>query len=341
MYDILKKSQKNTAKKTNQTGLTDQLKSNVERLSGYSMDDVRVYRNSTKPVQLHALAYTQGTEIHLSPGQERYLPHEAWHVVQQMQGRVRPTVRVEGMAVNDDPALECEADRMGEKVTQMKTGNCLHHKTVNNACIQRMRAYTNEHILNIDASGNITNQGANREDPPVSTLANLLFDGKVIGGHLLKREYGGLDNFTNVVPWSYECEEKYTDFEGRYKNHLKECFKGQTCTFSTKVEYCNILNLDNSKTKRFVNKIYSLQINRNRGNVNQTKLTKPQINTVAEALNHFPKKVFVSVDTEKYNQDGLGSFGFNILSEDFVSNKMRQLGIRQINNIIDSVRRGE
>ena len=53
-----------------------------------SMDAVRVHYNSTKPAQLNAHAYTQGTDIHVASGQERHLPHEGWHVVQQMQGRV-------------------------------------------------------------------------------------------------------------------------------------------------------------------------------------------------------------------------------------------------------------
>lgn len=97
----------------NQTGLPDDLKAGVENLSGYSLDDVRVHYNSPKPAQLQALAYTQGTDILVAPGQERYLPHEAWHVVQQMQGRVNPTMQMKGVQINDDEGLEREADVMG------------------------------------------------------------------------------------------------------------------------------------------------------------------------------------------------------------------------------------
>lgn len=96
--------------KHNNTGLPDNLKSGIENLSGYSMDDVHVHYNSDKPAQLQALAYTQGTDIHVAPGQEKHLPHEVWHVVQQKQGRVRPTTNINGMAVNDDVTLEHEAD---------------------------------------------------------------------------------------------------------------------------------------------------------------------------------------------------------------------------------------
>ena len=102
------------APRTNNTGLPDQLKSGIESLSGLSMDHVRVHYNSSQPAQLNALAYAQGSDIHLAPGQERHLPHEAWHVVQQAQGRVRPSLQMAGgLAVNDDTGLEREADVMG------------------------------------------------------------------------------------------------------------------------------------------------------------------------------------------------------------------------------------
>ncbi len=102
--------------KPNTTGIPDNLKSGVENLSGFSMDDVKVHYNSSKPAQLQALAYAQGTDIHIAPGQEQHLPHEAWHVVQQKQGRVQPTMQMkEGVAVNDDKGLESEADVMGGK----------------------------------------------------------------------------------------------------------------------------------------------------------------------------------------------------------------------------------
>ena len=104
----------------NRTGLPDGLKAGVEALSGLSMDHVRVHRNSSKPAQLRAHAYAQGNDIHLGPGQERHLPHEAWHVVQQMQGRVRPTLQLRGRDVNDSAALESEADKMGVRARQVR-----------------------------------------------------------------------------------------------------------------------------------------------------------------------------------------------------------------------------
>jgi hypothetical protein len=111
--------QEASAPKTNSTGLPDRLKTGVESLSGMSMDHVRVHYNSSKPAQLHAHAYAQGSEIHVAPGQEQHLPHEAWHVVQQRQGRVRATAQCAGSPLNDDPGLESEADLMGAKAEQL------------------------------------------------------------------------------------------------------------------------------------------------------------------------------------------------------------------------------
>src|SRR6185312_16301579 len=103
-------------KKANNTGLPDQLKSGMEQLGGMDMSDVKVHYNSAKPAQLQAHAYAQGTDIHIAPGQEQHLPHEAWHVVQQKQGRVKATQQLKaGVPVNDDKGLEHEADVMGAR----------------------------------------------------------------------------------------------------------------------------------------------------------------------------------------------------------------------------------
>ncbi len=118
-------------KKENNTGLQDNLKTGMENLSGMSFDDVKVHRNSDKPAQLQAHAYAQGTDIHLGPGQEKHLPHEAWHVVQQKQGRVKPTMQMMGKVnVNDDAGLEKEADVMGAKAENgFKLNNVLALKS--------------------------------------------------------------------------------------------------------------------------------------------------------------------------------------------------------------------
>ncbi|MGK6319596.1 eCIS core domain-containing protein [Sphingomonas sp. DT-204] len=104
-----------TAAASNRTGLPNRLKSGIETLSGIALDDVRVHRGSRQPAAIQAEAYTCGSEIHLAPGAEHHLAHEAWHVVQQKQGRVRPTLSIGGTPVNDDTGLEREADVMGAR----------------------------------------------------------------------------------------------------------------------------------------------------------------------------------------------------------------------------------
>ena len=101
--------------------MPDALKGGVEALSGMELADVRVHAGSAAPAQLDALAYAQGNHIHLAPGQEQHLPNEAWHGVQQRQGRVQPTTQLAGVAINDDASLEEEADAMGAKAMQTQS----------------------------------------------------------------------------------------------------------------------------------------------------------------------------------------------------------------------------
>jgi hypothetical protein len=49
---------------------------------------------------------------------EQHFSHEAWHVSQQMDGRVKPTTETAGMPVNHDENLEHEADVMGAKANE-------------------------------------------------------------------------------------------------------------------------------------------------------------------------------------------------------------------------------
>jgi len=109
-------------KKENKTGLPDNLKSGMENLSGMSLDHIEVHYNSSQLAAVQAHAFAQGSEIHVAPRQEQHLPHEIGHVVQQAQGRVKPTTSVGGMQVNDDVSLENEATAMGAKALN-NTGN--------------------------------------------------------------------------------------------------------------------------------------------------------------------------------------------------------------------------
>lgn len=98
------------------------VRSKMERSFNASFADVRIHEGS-HAATLGAIAYTQGNHIHFAPGRfnpetssgQALLGHELAHVVQQRQGRVRPTGQVNGLPLNDNPALEQEADRLGLK----------------------------------------------------------------------------------------------------------------------------------------------------------------------------------------------------------------------------------
>lgn len=120
----MKKENKNTnpagrtvsrpSARENHTGIPTQLKERMEQSTGMSLDDVRVHYNSDLPAKLDALAYAQGNRVEIGPGQERHLPHELGHVIQQKLGVVRSNAtHSSGVALNTDPALEHQADEIG------------------------------------------------------------------------------------------------------------------------------------------------------------------------------------------------------------------------------------
>lgn len=150
-------------RKTDPYGLPEHLKNGIENLSGFSMDQVRIHYNSSRPAQLQALAYTKGSEIHIAPGQEKHLPHEAWHVVQQMQGRVHPTMHLGNTAVNDDTSLEHEADVMGNAaMSRIQTTAPLQLKRINGElCVQKKNDLMCKATINYESGPDSPGEGFN------------------------------------------------------------------------------------------------------------------------------------------------------------------------------------
>jgi len=105
--------------------LPDGLQAQMESSMGADFSSVRVHEGP-RASSIGALAYTQGTDIHFAPGQydpasqggQELIGHELAHVVQQTQGRVAPTAQAKGAAINDEPALEREADEVGTKAAR-------------------------------------------------------------------------------------------------------------------------------------------------------------------------------------------------------------------------------
>jgi len=96
--------------------LPEPLRKSMEGLSGADLSDVRVHYSSPLAGQRRAVDYARGdSDIHLAPGQERQLPHEAWHVVQQKQGRVSATGRSHIGLSNDADTLATERELLAKR----------------------------------------------------------------------------------------------------------------------------------------------------------------------------------------------------------------------------------
>jgi len=214
----------------NETGLPDHIKSGAEHHSGISLNDVRVHYNSPKPATMQAHAYTQGNQIHVAPGQERYLGHETWHAVQQKQNRVTPNRQLKGL--NDSPVLEKEADVMGERIARPINGtppvSSVQAAAINSAVtrnsVTQKQSYTSNTGQNFSWNGNSTVVGKTMEawlDPsyPVQgEEANLNKEQDnmmkairtkypemkpsyaLVKGHLLNANVGGKAHNNNLFP---------------------------------------------------------------------------------------------------------------------------------------------
>lgn len=158
----------------NRTAMPDALKSGLESLSGVDLSAVRVHYNSAKPAKLQAHAYTQGHDIEIGPGQERHLPHEGWHAVQQMQGRVKTTSEERGVAINDDVSLEREADVMGSKALQVRRLSTQLPAVLSRSSVAQSKAIQREGINSADVTIEAT--GANVAKAPSSFGANRFAD---------------------------------------------------------------------------------------------------------------------------------------------------------------------
>lgn len=107
----------NKRSKSSDTGIPISIKRRFEDSSGFSFDDVKVHYNSDSPAKMEALAYAQGNNVYLAPGEERHLEHELGHVVQQKQGMVNATGSIHGTPLNSDSVLEREADQLSRNVS--------------------------------------------------------------------------------------------------------------------------------------------------------------------------------------------------------------------------------
>ena len=112
--------------KGNGSPLPDKTKDTMQSLFGEDFSNVRVHTNSAVP-PAGAKAHTIGSDIFFASGAydpstaagRGLIGHELTHVVQQAQGRVKVKPGSNGLNINDDPALEREADMMGQKAAKL------------------------------------------------------------------------------------------------------------------------------------------------------------------------------------------------------------------------------
>ncbi len=129
MKEPPEKKSKSSVTSGTKVSMPDGVKGKMENSFGTDFSNVNIHKDSEQATNMGALAYTQGNDVHFAPGQynpntqegQELLGHELAHVVQQRQGRVKPTKEQgKGLAVNDNPSLENEADFMGARAAQGK-----------------------------------------------------------------------------------------------------------------------------------------------------------------------------------------------------------------------------
>jgi hypothetical protein len=100
----------------------------MERALGHDFSRVRIHE--TDQVRTFgANAIAQGNQLLFAPGKydpftrrgQELLGHELGHVTQQARGLVKPTLRAGNLAVNHDPAMEREAQRMGRSAAHAES----------------------------------------------------------------------------------------------------------------------------------------------------------------------------------------------------------------------------
>jgi ribosomal protein S18 acetylase RimI-like enzyme len=113
--------------------LPEPVQRKMEAFFGADFSQVRVHIGP-EAASIGALAFTHGTDLYFAPGQynpttpqgQRLLGHELTHVVQQRAGRVRNPLG-SGVAVVQDPGLEAEAERQGQRASSMVVKDEMSH----------------------------------------------------------------------------------------------------------------------------------------------------------------------------------------------------------------------
>lgn len=185
----------------NHTGIPDGLKARLERLTGMSLDDVHVHYNSKKPAELGALAYTYGTNVYIGPRQEQHLNHELGHVLQQKLGMVRPTSQTGGIAINESPWLESQANHpvtyhaSADSVcsTSVPVIQCEKNKLILGS-LQNTAQYRNSHRNKANRTLHVSPWNMHANDYWMKTGIGRRADGSTLGDEEQRLADTGIEN---------------------------------------------------------------------------------------------------------------------------------------------------
>jgi hypothetical protein len=342
--------------KPNNTGLPDDLKSNIENLSGYSLDDVKVHYNSDKPTELQAHAYAQGTNIYLGPGQEKHLPHETWHVVQQMQERVKPTIEMqEGGNMNDDDRLEKEADNMGDKASFKKidklnenknmatTNSMTQKKKLNPSVIQAVKKVT---IYTKNSNNNFVDPNMDIYEEEDANLGYAHLSRSSSSGRVRKSGVSNLKNTASRITGEDYNEDLNHDIfhEANTNNHHLTLENSFCAAFKYQIKHIKDVNSDGVIDNLMHNKLNANKIlQNNTDNLNchpdgndalqdiMSSLKNLAFQRVAELKN---KTIALSTKVKRRKSENTGMWDLDII-EDKINDIGKNIGEKKskINNI--------
>ncbi len=228
-----------TANKTaNKTGIPTGLKERLETASGISLSDVRIHYNSDRPAKVGAWAYAQGDHVYMGRGQERYLPHELGHVIQQRMGIVKPTAYSQGLAVNDDPRLERQADEIGRGVAQ-RMGKAVGHNNASD--IVQMTTIRLKEIKGRDAEGNETvgyfadGDSTKSGDKSFGGFQGIqdIFASRIRPMRYIRKSDIERDDIGNV----WEFDREFTKAEGKVREKNEQNKEGNMIEIHTRSQY--------------------------------------------------------------------------------------------------------
>jgi len=158
------------------TGMPAAVQAKMEAAFDFDFSAVRIHEGA-EAAAVGARAFTRGVDIHFAPGEyaphapagQELLGHELAHVVQQAGGRVAATTQAKGVALNDDDALEREADEQGARAARGEyVGAGRGGGAVAGAVVQRARTGKKQVATKVSGYPTMEGEDADRDDIPFS-----------------------------------------------------------------------------------------------------------------------------------------------------------------------------